>query len=76
MKGNTMKVKDVPSAYTLWLARFLHQKMANGNKTAISSRAMKKGSNTFGFNAVSMKMMKLGYKPNYARYPSTYAWFD
>lgn len=76
MKGNKMKVKDVPSAYTLWLARFLRQQMTTGQKTPMSARALKKGRATFGFNAVSVKMMKLGYKPKYARYPSTYAWFD
>lgn len=32
MKGNKMKVKQVPSAYTLWLARALNQAIKDPKK--------------------------------------------
>jgi len=76
MKGNKMKVKDVPSAYTLWLARFIHQQMVTKRHTPLTKRMLKKGRTTFGFTATARKMMDLGYTPKYDRYPSRYAWFD
>lgn len=76
MKGNKMKVKDVPSAYTLWLARLIHQPMVTKHRMPLSKRMLKKGRTTFGFTATARKMMYLGYIPKYGRYPSTYAGFD
>lgn len=77
MKGNKMKVNQVPSAYTLWLARALHQTIKNPKKSMKSGKKfMSKGKTTFGFTRMSVKMKRLGYKPNYARYPSEYNWFD
>ena len=76
MKGNKMKVKDVPSAYSLWLARLIHQSMVTKHRMPLSKCMLKKGRTTFGFTATARKMMDLGYIPKYARYPSTYAGFD
>lgn len=76
MKGNKMKVKEVPSAYTLWLARLIHQSMVTKRHTPLTKRMLKKGRATFGFTATARKMMDLGYIPKYARYPSRYEWFD
>lgn len=42
MKGNKMKVNEVPSAYTLWLARLLHQSMVTGRKQPVGERVMKR----------------------------------
>lgn len=76
MKGNKMKVNEVPSAYTLWLARLLHQSIVTGRKQPVGGRVMKKGKATFGFSRMASKMMRLGYSPKYARYPSRFSWFD
>ena len=77
MKGNKMKVKNVPSAYTLWLARAIHQVVKDPKKPMKTGVKFKdKGQKTFGFTRMSIKMKRLGYKPNYARYPSEYSWFD
>lgn len=76
MKGNKMKVNQVPSAYTLWLARLLHQDIKKKDMTPVSERVVKKGRTSFGFNKCAMKMMTLGYKPKYAQYPSEFQWFD
>lgn len=76
MKGNTMKVNEVPSAYTLWLARLIHQSMVTKRHIPLSKRMLKKGRTTFGFSATARKMMDLGYTPKYARYPSQFDWFD
>lgn len=43
MKGNKMEVKDVPSAYTLWLARLIHQSMVTKHRMPLSKRMLKKG---------------------------------
>ena len=49
MKGNKMKVNQVPSAYTLWLARALHQTIKNPKKPMKSGKKfMSKGKTTFG----------------------------
>lgn len=76
MKGNKMKVKHVPSAYTLWLARLIQQQIKTNRPAPLGKRVLKRGRATFGFNKCAMKMMDLGYKPKYAQYSSKYSWFD
>lgn len=61
MKGNKMKVNQVPSAYTLWLARALHQTIKDPKKPMKSGKKfMSKGKTTFGFTRMSVKMKRLG----------------
>lgn len=70
MKGSKKKINQVPSAYTIWLGRVHHQGVG------YTPKLVRKGRATFGFNKMARKMIRLGYTPNYARYPSEYSWFD
>ncbi|AWD91052.1 hypothetical protein [Enterobacteria phage vB_EcoM_IME339] len=35
-----------------------------------------KGERSLGFTRKAKQMVKLGYKPNFAKYPSTYSWMN
>ncbi|QIN96014.1 hypothetical protein MN04_00225 [Escherichia phage MN04] len=67
--SNKLKVKDVPNAMALFICRQMHQ----GRMT---SKQYLKGERSLGFTRKAKQMVKLGYKPNFAKYPSTYSWMN
>ncbi|QHR72367.1 hypothetical protein [Escherichia phage CLB_P2] len=67
--SNKLKVKDVPNAMALFICRQMHQ----GRMT---QKQYLKGERSLGFTRKAKQMVKLGYKPNFAKYPSTYSWMN
>lgn len=72
--SNKLKVKDVPNAMALFICRQMHQ----GRTTPkhMTPKQYLKGERSFGFTRKAKQMVKLGYKPNFAKYPSTYSWMN
>jgi hypothetical protein len=67
--SNKLKVKDVPNAMALFICRQMHQ----GRMTP---KQYLKGERSLGFTRKAKQMVKLGYKPNFAKYPSAYSWMN
>lgn len=68
MKGNKLKVKNIPCAMSLYICRSINQ---GGSMT--KSQQLK-GEKSLGFTKMAKKMIRLGYKPKYAEYESDYDW--
>ncbi|HFF1719958.1 TPA: hypothetical protein ACGBCK_003448 [Escherichia coli] len=67
--SNKLKVKDVPNAMALFICRQMHQ-------GPMTPKQCLKGERSLGFTRKAKQMVKLGYKPNFAKYPSTYSWMN
>ncbi|HFG0931974.1 TPA: hypothetical protein ACGE0Z_002290 [Klebsiella pneumoniae] len=67
--SNKLKVNDVPSAMVLFICRQMHQ-------GPMTPRQHNKGERSLGFTKKAKQMIKLGYKPKYPRYESSYSWMD
>lgn len=67
--SNKLKVKDVPNAMALFICRQM-------NQGPMTPKQYLKGERSLGFTRKAKQMVKLGYKPNFAKYPSTYYWMN
>ena len=67
--SNKLKVKDVPNAMALFICRQMHQ-------GPMTPKQYLKNERSLGFTRKAKQMVKLGYKPNFAKYPSTYSWMN
>lgn len=65
--SNKLKVKDVPDAMALYICRQIHQ-------GSMTTKQQRKGERSLGFTRKAKQMIKLGYKPKFARYESKYSW--
>ena len=68
--SNKLKVNGVPDAMALYICRQIHQ----GNN--MSPKQQRKGERSLGFTRKAKEMIKLGYKPKFARYDSPYSWMS
>ena len=67
--SNKLKVNDVPNAMALFICRQIHQ-------GPMTDKQYLKGERSLGFTRKAKQMIKLGYKPKYPRYESSYSWMD
>lgn len=67
--SNKLKVKDVPNTMALFICWQMHQ-------GPMTPKQYLKGERSLGFTRKAKQMVKLGYKPNFAKYPSTYSWMN
>lgn len=67
--SNKLKVNDVPNAMALFICRQMHQGY-------MTPKQQLKGERSLGFTRKAKQMVKLGYKPKFAKYPSTFSWMN
>ena len=67
--SNKLKVNDVPNAMALFICRQIHQ-------GPMSNKQHRKGERSLGFTRKAKEMIKLGYRPKYELYESTYSWMN